>query len=270
MIKDIVVHLSGSEEDEVRLAYAETISECFDAHLAGLYVHLLPEMVGADAVTMVGMDAWYEQSNTEAEVDFKRLKQRFERLRMPHDVRRLDVLSGTAGPAIANRARLADLFVTTRPYGDPSHQGHAVVSVLFGSGRACFFVPPKGSPAKDFKTLVVAWDGSREAARAVAEAMPFLRRASQVMIVTVLQGDDDETGGDIARHLSRHGISAVISRVDAGIDGAGGALLTEVQRVGANLLVMGGYGHSRLREWILGGVTRHVLTHSHVPVLMAR
>lgn len=270
MIKDIVVHLTGSEEDEVRLAYAETVSERFEAHLTGLYAHVLPEVVGAESGAMVGMEVWFEQSNAQADETFKRLQGRFDRFRMPHEVRRLDVLSGTAGQALTQEARAADLFIGTRPYGDPADEVHMEVSVLFGSGRACLFVPPKGVAPKDFGTVVVAWNGSREAARAVAEAMPFLKRASQVIVVAAREEDGEESGGDIARHLSRHGISAVIGTVDAGTDGAGEVLLGEVRRVGGDLLVMGGYGHSRFREWVLGGATRYVLSHAGIAVLMAR
>ncbi|MGV8954841.1 MAG: universal stress protein [Cypionkella sp.] len=270
MIKDIVVHLTGSSEDEIRLAYAETLSERFEAHLTGLYVHMLPEVVGADPTGMVGMDLWFEESDAQAKETFNRLEARFQRLSMPHQVRRFDVLSGTAGAALTAEARTADLFVATRPYGDPADEVHMEVAVLFGSGRACLFVPPKGVAPRTFGTVLVAWNGSREAARAVAEAMPLLKLAGQVVVVAVRDSEGAEPGGDIARHLSRHGISAVIGTVDDAIAGPGESLLAEARRLGADLLVMGGYGHSRFREWVLGGATRHVLTHADIAVLMAR
>ncbi|MEO8683744.1 MAG: universal stress protein [Devosia sp.] len=270
LIKDIVVHLTGSQEDEIRLAYAEAISERFEAHLTGLYVHMLPEVVGADPAGMVGMDVWFEESNAQAKETFNRLEGRFERLRMPHDVRQLDVFSGNAGQALTAEARTADLFVATRPYGDPADEIHMEVAVLFGSGRACLFVPPKAVAHSGFGIVAIAWNGSREAARAVAEAMPFLRRASQVIVIAVRNGEGAAFNGDIARHLSRHGVSAVIGTVDAGMKGPGDALLDEVRRLGADMLVMGGYGHSRFREWVLGGATRHVLAHADIPVFMAR
>lgn len=118
LIKDIMVHLTGSQEDEIRLAYAETLSERFEAHLTGLYVHMLPDVVCADPAGMVGMDVWFEESNVQAKEAYKRLEGRFERFRLPHDVRQLDVFSATAGQALT-AARTADLFVATRPYGDP-------------------------------------------------------------------------------------------------------------------------------------------------------
>jgi len=270
VIKDIVVHLTGSQEDEVRLAYAEAIGARFDAHLTGLYAHILPEVIGGDGVALIAMEPLIEQSNEQADATLDRLVQRFDRLTMPHEVRRLDAFSGMAGDALAVEARTADLFVATRPYGDPADAVNMEVAVLFGSGRACLFVPPKAQTPYSFGTVVVAWNGSRESARAVAEAMPFLKLAGQVIVVMVGEGEATASGGDIARHLSRHGISAVIGTAEAGSDGAGEALLAEVRRVGAGLLVMGGYGHSRLREWILGGTTRHILANADVPVLMAR
>jgi nucleotide-binding universal stress UspA family protein len=270
MIKDIVVHLTGSEEDEVRLGYAESLSERFEAHLTGLYVHMLPQVIGVDPAGVIAMQDWFEQSDAQADNIFKRLQERFDRFRMPHEVRRFDVFSEPAGQALSEEARVADLFVATRPYGDQADSAHMEVSVLFGSGRACLFVPPKGLPPKSFGNVVIAWNGSREAARAVAEAMPFLQQASQVVVVSAQEGDTVVPGDDIARHLSRHGVSVTTGTVEVGSEGSGEALLGEARRVGANLLVMGGYGHSRFREWVLGGATRYVLAHAELPVLMAR
>jgi nucleotide-binding universal stress UspA family protein len=269
MIKDIAVHLTGSEEDEVRLAYAESLSERFEAHLTGLYVHKLPEVVGAYPSPIIGTDTWFEDSNALAAETFSRLQRRFDRLNMPHEVRRLDVFSGTAGQALTAEAVTADLFIATRPYGDPVDDVHMEISVLFGSGRACLFVPPRDTAHSLFGTVLVAWNGSREAARAVAEAMPLLKQSGQVVIVAVSEGDQTTSGDDIARHLSRHGIAAVLGAVEMGTGGPGQAVLDEARRVGASLLVMGGYGHSRLLEWALGGATRHVLSQATIPVLMA-
>jgi nucleotide-binding universal stress UspA family protein len=134
------------------------------------------------------------------------------------------------------------------------------------------FVPPASKPGK-FETIFVAWKNTREAARAVAEAMPFLQRASQVIVGLVEEEGASEQfgiepGADIGRYLSRHGVAAEIRPINGWVY-AGEALLNEAQRTGAQMIVMGGYGHSRFREWVLGGATRHLLTHAGVPVLMA-
>jgi nucleotide-binding universal stress UspA family protein len=272
MLKDIVVHLTGSDEDEVRISYAEIVSERYEAHLRGLYVYSMPEVVTADPsmVIMPAISSLYDEYAAQAEKNLKRLKERFSRLTMPHDVQQLDVLSGGVGQLLATKARASDLFIATRPYGDPADDLNVEVAVLLGSGRGCLFVPPKGKGSAGFGSIVVAWDGSREAARAVSEAMPFLRRAVQVVVVTVSEEKDGFRQIDIARHLSRHGISVTLNNLDNGPEGVGAALLAETKRLGADLLVMGGYGHSRLREWVLGGATRHVLKHADISVLMAR
>ncbi len=273
MIKDIVVHLTGSDEDEIRLSYAEFLSERFEAHVRGFYVHRLPELISTSPFAMAGMPAmttFYEEQAAQAGRTLTRLKERFDRLVMPHDVQQVDVYSGTAGKTLALRARTADLFVATRPYGDPADDESTEVEVLFGSGRACLFLPPNAPPPTKLGTVVVAWNGSREAARAVAEALPILKLASQAVVVGITEGEEPSRKSDIARHLSRHGVPVVLGDVDDAPDGIGAALLGEVSRLDADLLVMGGYGHSRLRELVLGGATRFVLVNSTVPVLMAR
>jgi nucleotide-binding universal stress UspA family protein len=274
MIKDIVVHLTGSEEDKVRIAFATPIAELFEAHLTGLQVHALPDVI---AITEPAASSYLQTVLAESHVHAQKvtdaLKDAFASLPVPNEVRRLDVYPSTAGGALAAEARTADLFVGTRPYGDPRSDERAEETVLFKSGHGCLFVPPGGTPPADYETIFIAWKNSREAARAVAAAMPFLRRASQVVVGIVEEegaGEQfgDEPGADIGRYLSRHGITAEI-RTISGWTHAGEALLNEAVQTGARMIVMGGYGHSRFREWITGGVTRHILTHANVPVLIA-
>src|SRR5690606_38298369 len=127
-------------------------------------------------------------------------------LSVPHEVRRLDVYPSSVGETLASEARTADLFVGTRPYGDPTGQERIEEAVLFRSGRACLFVPPGGTPPKAYDTVFVAWKNTREAARAVSEAMPFLRQASQVIVGLVEEEGASEQygiepGADIGRYL---------------------------------------------------------------------
>jgi nucleotide-binding universal stress UspA family protein len=275
MIKDIVVHLTGSEEDAVRLDYAAPIARMFGAHVTGLYVHGMPELFAiADAAAAASVaDALIKESQQRADAVSLRLKARMDQLEAEHDLRRIDIYPGTAGSALADAARTADLFVGTRPYGDPTGQQHIEEQVLFLSGRGCLFVPPKGTPPRHYGTVLVAWNESREAARAVAEALPFLQQARQVIVALIEeQGASEqfgiEAGADIGRYLSRHGISAEIRKV-GGWAHAGEALLNEARLTGSDMIVMGGYAHSRFREFVLGGATRHVLQHANIPVLMA-
>lgn len=274
MIKDIAVHLTGSDEDKVRLAYAGAIADRFGSHVTGLQVHVLPELIATtDPSGSAFLQDLLEQSHAEAQAASDRLTVALDGLAAPHELRRLDVYPTTVGSDLAAEAQTMDLFVGTRPYGDPAHRERIEETVLFQSGRGCLFVPPGGSPPAAYDTVFLAWKPSRESARAVAEAMPFLKAARQVVVGLVEEDGapeqfGEEPGGDIGRHLSRHGISAEIRTISGWVY-VGEALLNEAERVGADLIVMGGYGHSRFREWALGGATRHVLSHAKVPVLIA-
>jgi nucleotide-binding universal stress UspA family protein len=274
MIKDIVVQLTGSEEDKVRLAYAEAIARQFDAHLTGLQVHSLPEVLTiTDPTGSAFLRELIAESDKGAAAVGDRLKKLIDSYGMSSELRRLDLLPGQIGDALAREARTADLFVGTRPYGDPTRQQHIEETVLFRSGRGCLFVPPKGKPPQQYATIFVAWKPTREAARAVAEALPFLQGAKQVVVgIVEEQGASeqyhDEPGADIGRYLSRHGVSAEIRMIN-GWDNPSAALANEAKQIGADMIVMGGYGHSRFREWALGGATRDILGSATVPVLMA-
>lgn len=274
MITDLVVHLTGSREDDVRLAYAEPIARLFDAHLTGLQVHRLPELIAmTDPSGSVFLQELLNESRTSAQALTDRLKAKFAPFTVPNDVRRVDAYPGGMGNELAARARTADLFVGTRPYGDPTGEDFVEEQVLFGSGHGCLFVPPGGKPPESYGTILVAWKETREAARAVAEALPFLKKAQQVIVALVEEEGASEqfrieSGADIGRHLSRHGVSAEIRKI-GGWGYSGEAILNEATQTGADMIVMGGYGHSRFREWMLGGATRHVLSNATIPVLMA-
>src|SRR5690606_24101059 len=201
------------------------------------------------------------------------LTARLDETGLPHALRRLDVYPGGAGVSLAAEVRTSDLFLGTRPYGDPTQQERVEETVLFRSGRGCLLVPPGGTPPASYGTIFVAWKDTREAARAVAEALPFLQRARQVVVGLVEEEGASEqyriaAGADIGRYLSRHGVSAEIRRI-AGWAYTGEALLNEANQIMADMIVMGGWGHSRFLEWVLGGATRHILTHATVPVLIA-
>lgn len=273
MIKDIVVHLTGSEEDRVRLDYAAPIARQFDAHLTGVYAHGIPEVYTYDPTGSAYLQEVMTESVARAEATMAKLRQQMDAYALPSELRRIDVMPAGAGRALAAEVRTADLFVGTRPYGDPTGEERVEEAVLLRSGRGCLFVPPGGTPPRNYGTVLVAWKESRESARAVSEALPILARALQV-IVLLVEGEGAseqfhvEAGADIGRYLSRHGVSAEVRKISGWVH-AGEAILNEASQTGAEMIVMGGYGHSRLREWALGGATRHVLTHAAVPVLMA-
>ncbi|MGL4291321.1 MAG: universal stress protein, partial [Phreatobacter sp.] len=180
---------------------------------------------------------------------------------------------GELGLAATSAARTADLFITTAPYrgADGTNWDGLAEAVLSDSGRGTLFVPP-GQPAHGpIQRILVAWRDTHDAARAVAEALPFVAAASRVDLVMV-DADPAETGApaaDIARHLTRHGAKVDVKTVASDGRSIAQVLIDEARHGAIDLLVMGGYGHSRLREWVLGGTTRDILTATTIPVLMA-
>ncbi len=274
MIRDIAVHLTGSEEDTVRLAYAGAMAGLFDAHLKGLQVNVIPEIISiTDPSGSAYLQTLIAESTARADAAAARLRERLAQIGPSTELRRLDVYPGAVGKALAAEARTSDLFVGTRPYGDPAGSSSIEEAVLFRSGRPCIFLPPKQiSPAR-LETVFVAWKNAPEAARALAGALPLLAKAAAVIIGIVEESGageqyGEEPASDVGRYLSRHGIRSEIRMIN-GWNDTGAALLNESRRAAADLVVMGGYGHSRFREWALGGATRHMLDHAEVPVLMA-
>lgn len=274
MIKDIVVHLTGSPEDAARLAFTKIVAQSLEARVTGLQVHALPDVIAiTDPSGSAFLQALLDEFSKAADKVTTSLRSQLAKVGEFTELRRLDVYPGRVGEALAAETRTADLFIGTRPYGDPARQHHVEEAVLFSSGRGCIFVPPGAKLSGKIEAVFVAWKNTREAARAVAEAIPLLQRARLVVIGLVEEGVASERfgeqpGADIGRYLSRHGVLGEVRMVNGWAD-AGSAILNEAKAMQADLIVMGGYGHSRFREWALGGATRQVLVKSEVPVLMA-
>jgi nucleotide-binding universal stress UspA family protein len=169
-------------------------------------------------------------------------------------------------------ARLRDVAILPSGRDKTPMERELIEEVLFESGRPVLLVPQDGKSAYGIDRVMVAWDYSRTAVRAVADALPLLARAKKVHIVTV--ADDKEMtmrlgAVEFARHLAHHGIDVLLEQVLREEADIGAALFQHAAAVNADLLVMGGYGHSRMREFILGGATHSVLTSAPLPVLMS-
>jgi nucleotide-binding universal stress UspA family protein len=182
-------------------------------------------------------------------------------------------LPGEAADILVEHARLRDLTLIPVRDADSVEQWYAE-TVIFGSGRPTLVLPEASrrgrAPALD--TVAIAWDFSRPAARAVADVLPLLERAKRVRVVTVVNEKDiasRRSGAELARHLARHGIDIALDEFDSEGRGIGEALEAYVDSRNADLLVMGAYGHSRVREFILGGATRSVLARPPVPVFLS-
>ncbi|WP_414470912.1 universal stress protein [Microvirga sp. M2] len=276
MLRDIIVHLDGGREDEIRLEHALAIAAAERAHLTGLYTNQLPELTlmvpmdGSGAAIEV-LSELEDRARQEGDVIAKRLAEKLSGLEVPSGLRRLDDTLGGLLAQVVEQARCADLFVTTRPYGEAgaSVWSGLVEAVLFGSGRALLLVPPGQHPQGPIKTVLVPWNGSREATRALREGLSFIAQADRTIVLVADPPADADPGAEVKRHLAHHGVAAEVATVECRGRSVTAAILEEARRLAADLVVMGGYGHTRFREHVFGGVTRDMLTASDRPILLA-
>jgi nucleotide-binding universal stress UspA family protein len=179
-------------------------------------------------------------------------------------------LTGRRRERLPARACTSDLVVFGRVGESAMEEYRPVIeATLFGAGRPILIAPATATRGIGGK-VAIAWNGRAEAARAVAGAMPLLKAAAQVQVLTAAtRRTDCALGQGLVAHLASHGITATCRVVDAEEETVGAALLRVAEAGGADLLVMGGYGRSRFSELILGGVTRHALDHAELAVLLA-
>jgi nucleotide-binding universal stress UspA family protein len=194
----------------------------------------------------------------------------------PFELHNVEALGRDLGRVAAVHARYADLAVMARPREDHGADIRLdmIEGVLFHAGRPVLVAPPDWKGGDIGKTVAIAWDASREATRALAEARPFLGKCARAVVLTVdakpkAFGHGEQPGLNIAAHLKRRGVTAEVRNVESGGRAISAALLAEAEAVGADLMVMGAYAHSRLREMVFGGATRELLETARIPLLMA-
>ena len=271
MIKDVMVCLEGTVADDVRLAAVEIIAGLFNSHVIGLFLNTVPATVAVDPN---GLGATLLDKARESGDRVEReLAERLTWLNWPTEIHRIDVLADDIAKTASREARGADAFIALRPNDAPQEPEGLVEGVLFGSGRHLFLVPGGQVPNTPLDRTLIAWNGSRESARALAEAMPYLYEAKATTVVVVDEKHPAELqaliGLDAVNHLQHHGIDATLHRVRNRTHDVGAALIEEAERLEVDLMVMGGYGHSRLREMLLGGVTYDLLHQAPVPLVIA-
>jgi nucleotide-binding universal stress UspA family protein len=277
MIKDIAFHLSTRTPDTATTDYAVSVAAAFEAHLAGIAFALdpfIPPTMGiGDAVPADWIDEQREESEAAARAAIARFEEAARRNAISAESRRLDASLAGAAQMFGRIARRFDLSIVRQAEpGKAPLEDLVIEAALFDAGRPVLVVPyiQKGTLALD--RIMVCWDGGHNAARAVGDAMPFLHRAKSVEVV-IVQGDagksDEIPGADIGEHLARHDLEVEVKRIVVKDGDVMDTILSHAADVGTDFLVMGGYGHSRLREFILGGVTRGILATMTVPVLMS-
>ena len=275
MVKDLVVNLGLGKGRDVAAEYAISIAEAFDAHacaVAFAYEPLVPPSVMGGIPADV-IDAQWAASEDAANAAITSFEAAAKRAGIAAEHRRLTASLGGAGDLFGRLARRFDLAVTAQ--AEPkSSAAHALIieGVLFGSGRPVVVVPYIQRGGLKLDRVMICWDGSRPAARAIADAMPFLARSAAIDVVIVASGrekSDEIAGVDMGEHLARHGLKVDVKRIVSTDVDVPNTILSQAADSGADFIVMGGFGHSRLREFVLGGATQGILGAMTVPTLMS-
>ncbi|MEQ1610118.1 MAG: universal stress protein [Hyphomonadaceae bacterium] len=272
--KDILTIIVSAESDEHVIGAAEQLAAQNAGKVSGLVIGWLPPVslsVEGWSVSPVWGD-FADEARKLLEIELERAKQRFDLSGRGASVVS-ELLELSAGRVVTGlRGRHADIAVVGRPRAD---FGQALVEgPLFESGRPVLVVPPVWKSQQIGGSVLVCWKPTREAARALADADDFLLNARQVTVVTVdarpsEDGYSPRPGFDIAAHLARRGVSVQLANLDSLGRTEAGAVQEHALAIGADLVVMGAYGRSRMSEFIFGGMTREMLRSASLPVLMA-
>jgi nucleotide-binding universal stress UspA family protein len=276
--KTILVHLDPSDRCAIRVAVAARLARAHGCHLVGLvptglYDGNIPAGAIATGITdFIAESADYLQRRADAISDAFR-SQIAGPVPLPFEIRRVDA---PTVESVVHHGRSSDLIVLGQ--GERLNPADTLVhelaqQVMLRVGRPVLMVPYAGYFEHIGKHVLVAWDGSRESAVAMREALPLLAKAAHVSLLSFRSTDEAPTTeqllvSEMTHWLLRHGVQATAAQ-EVADTGIADALLSRTSDLGADLIVMGGYGHSRVRELMLGGVTREILAHMTVPVLMA-
>ena len=268
-MRNILVHVHADDGQEARMRAAIDIARALGGHLDCVYVNPYSTYVTGDPFGgAYVLPELFEQAQRREEEERQRVDARLGREAIPWEWVRHD---GDPAKWIVASARLADLIVLSRAVHAPRpHDPIPVVADVALHALAPVLAVPPDHPGIDVGgPALVAWNGSFEAAHVLRFAVPLLARASAVHVATVAEGSTDAGAAEACSYLARYGVAAQPRPVERRGRAVGDALLGEAADTGASYLVAGAYGHSRMREYLLGGVTRDLLGHSSVPLLLA-
>ncbi len=275
MIKDIVVNLSIGERAGFAGDYAISVAAAFEAHISGiafLYEPVVP-VSGAGYIPADVVETQEHENAAAAQAAIDRFAKAAANAGVGAQPLTLAATFAAAGDHFARIARRYDLAVVAQAEPESAAvEAEIAEATLFESGGPVIIVPYIQKTPLKLDNVMVCWDGSRAATRAIGDAMPFLERSGRVEVVIVAneRGKKDEIeGADMGAHLARHGLKVEVKRTILGDIDVADVILSHAADAGTDFIVMGGYGHSRLREFVLGGVTRSILRAMTVPVLMS-
>jgi nucleotide-binding universal stress UspA family protein len=275
MIKDIVVNLSLNPARVNATRYAISVASAFQAQLSGIAFMYEPTMpLVYMATSMHGSDIVFQRDEAQrrANAAIATFEEEAGKAGLTVESHALDTKAARATDQFAKIARRFDLAIVGQAEPDKETiEDRIAEAALFESGRPVLFVPYIHTAALNLRHVTVCWDGSRAATRAIADAMPFLERAKHIDIV-VMESErpksEDFPRLDMVSHLSRRGLKAELKRIQLNMD-VGNTILNYATDTSTDLIVMGGYGHSRIRDFILGGATRSLLEKMTAPTLMS-
>ena len=276
--KTILLHLHDSKRAPRLLEAAAPLARAMDAHLIALCVvppyGVIPAMEGSGTTVTV------EEHRDAYRLEMARLKAIFDRetnLQVAkNEWREADAGFGTTVDRIIQHGRACDLVIASQADPTWSYSAHLEepARLAIEIGRPVVLVPNSGRIKLPPKRVTIAWNGRREAARAVFDTLPLLIKAEEVQVLWVDPERDQPNAGDLpgtelSATLARHGVKCVVSQASAINTDVSGELLRQADAFGSDLLVMGAYGHSRFREFLLGGASRDILASMNRPVLMS-
>jgi nucleotide-binding universal stress UspA family protein len=274
MIKDLLVNLTTGIDNDGTLDYAVSLARTFDAHAAGVAFayEAVPAAMLVDDIPPVWIDELRMEAEDAAKAAVGRFNEAAQRAGVAVEARWMAASFVGTADVFGRLGRRFDLTVVRQAEPQKGTPAPLIIeAVLFETGRPALIVPYIQKGGIKLDRVMVCWDGSRSAARAANDALPFLKRAKIVEVVMVAEkGKSDEMpGADIAQHLARHGVPIEVKPIVAAGAKVADVILSHAADSSADFLVMGGFGHSRLREFILGGVTRSILDTMTIPTLMS-
>ncbi len=276
-LAEIVVFVDGRTETAGIFEFSGVLAQEHGAHLIAVFMQPGPVVSPSETFARgKGIFDVIEAHRTQLEGVEARHRAQFEDVVRRHGIRSEWRSLPYFGSDVGVHAHYADLALVARP--DPAGQTASppglVESLVLTSGRPIIMLPPGGTVSR-VRRILVGWNARREAIRAVADALPLLVKAELVEVLVIDHerypaDHGQEPGADIARHLARHGARVEVRRLSSEGEDVGHLLLSQAAAFGADLVVMGAYGHSHLSEWVFGSVTRAVLDEAGLPVLMSR
>jgi len=276
--KNILVYLDQGASNPERVNTAIAIAKAHGAHLTGVAVNATPTKNLMLKLGIGNSQALIEQARVDAQSTLERFTQTAEAADVSFDTRSIECSENRAPEQLARMARIFDISIMRQANPDKPHANFIrdlTEEVMFSSGRPVFFMPYIGAHQIPCKTGLIAWDGSKAATRAVHDALPLLESMEKVIILVVdaekiEHYDKTSKPGDLlSAHLTAHGINNKVSRIPSAGVSTSTVVLNELSNTGADILIMGGYGTPKLREVIMGGVTRTLFECMTVPVMMS-